>query len=367
MRIIHCSDLHLDADLRTRFDAASAAERRAELLGTFRRLCFYAKEKAVNAIMICGDLFDTGSPSPAAVRTVEDLILGCGDILFFYLRGNHDAGPALFRTRSRPDNLILFDSSWTSWELSGAGSAGRSICITGREPDSAPFTAPPLDPSALNIVMLHGQVRDGYASQDPESVPLSALRGCGIDYLALGHLHHYRSFALDERGTAAYCGTLEGRGFDECGNCGFILLEIDEAQSHITPRFIPFASRRIYSVECPVTGCASDTEVYERISRVLSASPASDADLVRLALTGELEYGCSPDPALIQREWEGRYHYFEYRNYARPVVHSEDFLCDATLKGEFVRAVSAADGLDDAERTMILRCGLRALSGESLF
>ena len=42
MKIIHCSDLHLDADLRTRFDAASAAERRAELLDTFRRLCFYA-------------------------------------------------------------------------------------------------------------------------------------------------------------------------------------------------------------------------------------------------------------------------------------------------------------------------------------
>ena len=103
------------------------------------------------------------------------------------------------------------------------------------------------------------------------------------------------------------------------------------------------------------------------VDALLRAELRDQRGALRLALTGELEYGCSPDPALIQREWEGRYHYFEYRNYARPVVHSEDFLCDATLKGEFVRAVSAADGLDDAERTMILRCGLRALSGESLF
>ena len=331
MKIIHCSDLHLDADLRTKYDAASAAERRAELLDTFRRLCRYAREEAVSAVLICGDLFDTASPSSSAVRTVEDLIIANSDLLFFYLRGNHDERPALFRTRRGPENLCLFGDDWTTWELSEDRDQGRRICITGREPSNAVLTSPELDPSCINIVMLHGQVREGYTAPDPESVPLSALR------------------------------------FDECGNCGFILLEIDEAQSHITPRFIPFASRRIYSVECPVTGCASDTEVYERISRVLSASPASDADLVRLALTGELEYGCSPDPALIQREWEGRYHYFEYRNYARPVVHSEDFLCDATLKGEFVRAVSAADGLDDAERTMILRCGLRALSGESLF
>ena len=50
-----------------------------------------------------------------------------------------------------------------------------------------------------------------------------------------------------------------------------------------------------------------------------------------------------------------------------PVIHSEDFLCDATLKGEFVRVVNAADGLDSRERTRILRCGLRALLGESLF
>ena len=34
---------------------------------------------------------------------------------------------------------------------------------------------------------------------------------------------------------------------------------------------------------------------------------------------------------------------------------------------EFVRVVNAADGLSDRERTRILRCGLRALSGDSLF
>ena len=49
------------------------------------------------------------------------------------------------------------------------------------------------------------------------------------------------------------------------------------------------------------------------------------------------------------------------------MIHSEDFLCDATLKGEFVRVVNAADGLEERERTRILRCGLRALSGETLF
>ena len=367
MKIIHCSDLHLDADLRTKYDAASAAERRAELLDTFRRLCRYAGEEDVSAVLICGDLFDTGSPSPSAVRTVEDLILGNSDLLFFYLRGNHDGRSALFRSRPKPDNLCLFGQDWTSWELSRSCEQGRRVCITGREPSNAVFTSPAPDPSCLNIVMLHGQVREGYTAPDPESVPLSALRGRGIDYLALGHFHHYRSFALDERGSAAYCGCLEGRGFDECGRCGFILIKTDENSHSLKTRFVPFASRSLYSIECPVTGCCSDTEIYERISRVLNASPASGPDLVRLELRGELEYGCSPDPVFISKEWEGRYHYFELKNSTEPVIHSEDFLCDATLKGEFVRVVNAAEGLGDRERTRILRCGLRALLGESLF
>ena len=377
MKIIHCSDLHLDADLRSRFDAESAADRRAELMNTFRRLCRQARELHARAVLICGDLFDTDAPSPSAVRAVEDLILTYSEILFFCLRGNHDSRSVLFRTREMPGNFRLFDSSWTVWELESGSeeqrSAGqrfaeqRKICIIGKEAGDGPFTPPPLDPSNVNIVMLHGQIREGMSASDPETVPLSALRGIGIDYLALGHLHSYRSFPLDQRGTAAYSGCLEGRGFDECGECGFVLLDTDTPSGRIRSRFIPFASRSLYRVPCDVSGCVSDAEVYERISSALSSSPAQARDLVRLELTGNLEYSCSPDPALIRAEWEDGYHYFDCVDNTVPVVHSEDFLCDATLKGEFVRIVSAAGGLDENERAAVLRCGLRALSGEPLF
>lgn len=387
MKIIHCSDLHLDADLRSRFDAESAADRRAELMNTFRRLCRQAREFHARAVLICGDLFDTDGPSPSAVRAVEDLVLAYSEILFFCLRGNHDSRSVLFRTREMPGNLRLFDNSWTVWELesgpeeqrsAGQLSTGqrfaeqrfaeqRKICIIGKGADDGPFTPPPLDPSDVNIVMLHGQIREGMSASDPETVPLGALRGIGIDYLALGHLHSYRSFPLDQRGTAAYSGCLEGRGFDECGECGFVLLDTDTSSGRIRSRFIPFASRNLYRVPCDVSGCVSDAEVYERISSALSSSPAQAKDLVRLELTGDLEYGCSPDPALIRAEWEDGYHYFDSVDNTAAVVHSEDFLCDATLKGEFVRIVSAAGGLDENERAAVLRCGLRALSGEPLF
>ena len=376
MKIIHCGDLHLDSDLRSKYDNASASERKTELLDSFRRLCGWARENSADAIMICGDLFDVEDPSSIAVRTVEDLILSNQNLLFFYLRGKHDARRALFGSRPRPDNLILFDSDWSQWELKSTADGGRSVCIAGREPGLSvsgsgqalsPFTAPCLDPSCLNIVMLHGQTVDGRTASDPETVPLGLLRGTGIDYLALGHLHHFRAFSLDERGTAAYCGCLEGRGFDECGECGFVLLDTGKNNTNLTIRFVPFSSRRLYRVPCDITGCVSNTEVFERAGAALRSSGAGERDLVRLELTGSLEYGCSPDPGLIIREWEDSFHYFEYRNCTDPVIHSEDFVCDATLKGEFVRTVNAAGDLCEEERMRVLRCGLRALSGKTPF
>lgn len=367
MKIIHCSDLHLDADLRSRFDSVSAAQRRAELMNTFMRLCRRAQEMKACAILICGDLFDTAAPSSSAVRAVEDLICSCSDVLFFYLRGNHDDISPLFSSRDLPGNFFLFGKEWTGWELESGAPGGRKVCITGKEPSAGSFTPPDLDPSNLNIVMLHGQVREGYTSPDPETLPLGALRGRGIDYLALGHLHSYRSFALDERGIAAYCGCLEGRGFDECGECGYILLDTDSVPGTVQSRFVPFASRRIFRVPCDITGCQNDAEVYSRIGDALSSSSAGEKDLVRLELTGGLEYGCWPDPAAVRMEWDDRYHYFDIADNTVPVIHSDDFICDATLKGEFVRTVSAADELDETDRARILRCGLRALSGGPLF
>ena len=54
-----------------------------------------------------------------------------------------------------------------------------------------------------------------------------ALKNKNIDYLALGHIHGYKEAPLDGRGKYCYPGCLEGRGFDECGKKGFVLLNIE--------------------------------------------------------------------------------------------------------------------------------------------
>ena len=93
----------------------------------------------------------------------------------------------------------------------------------------------------FNIVMLHGQdsVRPG-----EELIALPLLRNKSIRYLALGHIHSYKCEKLDLDGRYCYCGCLEGRGFDECGEKGFVLLDING--DRLSSEFIPFAYRKMH-------------------------------------------------------------------------------------------------------------------------
>ncbi len=48
------------------------------------------------------------------------------------------------------------------------------------------------------------------------------------------------------------------------------------------------------------------------------------------------------------------------------VINYEDYAKKASLKGEFVRLVSGDKSLSEEEKSEIIDCGLKALSGEDL-
>ena len=56
MKIIHCSDLHLDSKMETNLDKERARERKNEILLTFERMVQYAKENNVKIIIIAKNI-----------------------------------------------------------------------------------------------------------------------------------------------------------------------------------------------------------------------------------------------------------------------------------------------------------------------
>lgn len=89
MKLIHCADLHLGSRMESGLPPAKAQERRMELLHTFVNMVERASSEGVEAMLLCGDLFDTEQVS---VRTKE-----CGEK---YDRGTPGDHVLLFARKS---------------------------------------------------------------------------------------------------------------------------------------------------------------------------------------------------------------------------------------------------------------------------
>ena len=366
MKLIHCADIHLDSRMTAYLPPEKAKERRQEILGTFLRMIDYAAEHDVHHVLIAGDLFDDGNITALTRNAVISAIGAHPDIFFYYLRGNHDAEGLQESADTAPANLRLFGDTWTSYALDGEES--KRIVLTGAElsPENREILWNSLypDPRHVNLVMLHGALEEYDSRDGADAIPLGRLRGRGIDYLALGHYHGYREGQLDRRGRYCYAGCLEGRGFDECGDHGFVLLDIDDETYRISAEFVPFAKRTLLELPVDVSGLDTSAQMTEKIREELEGR-ADSSQLVKVVLTGEVPVECEKDTDFITSRFRDDYYWFRVKDMTGLFVDYRDFRLDASLKGEFVRTVESDETLSEERKAEIIRCGIRALMGES--
>ena len=355
MKIIHTSDIHLDSPLTSRLPSEKVRERRHELLSSFGRLVEEARLASAEAIIIAGDLFDSDRISKRALDTALGIIEGAKDITFFYLQGNHEGDAFVRLGNALPENLKVFGDEWTYYEAGDVTIAGRNKICEGM------FDSLSLSHERTNIVVLHGELRDRCSA--PETVGLKDAMGKGINYLALGHYHSYDTAVIDERGGAVYCGTPEGRGFDEVGDKGYVLLSASGGR--VLHSFRSFAKRRLHIIPLELDGAVRTAEIGERAERALKGIPASD--IVRLELCGRYFPSLWKDIDALVRDFGGRFYYFEIKDSSIIAINPEDYKHDMSLKGEFIRTVSADESLDEETKERIIACGINALMGEELF
>ena len=351
MKLIHTADLHLGAKNEAKLSPDRAKRRRTELLDTFERIAVLAEREGA-AVLIAGDLFDTAHPSRQTVGAVIATVRRHPTVRFFCLPGNHDGGE--FPSDDIPENLSLFGKELSHFSLGDVDVYGT----TATDGDLYDTLRP--DPTRKNVLLLHGAIKDG-GTPEAGTVVLSRLAERGIDYLALGHYHLSRVAALDARGVYAYSGTPEGRGMDEAGECGVLLLDTEE--SPVRPRLIKVARRTIhrFALDVPADGDPAETE--RRVERAIAPFPSED--LVRVELSGRV----SPDAPRLNTErltemFGKRFFFLEILDKTRPDIRPEQYADSLTLKGEFVRRVMAMEELDEDERNAILQVGLAALRGE---
>ena len=363
MKLLHCADLHLDSSLSMNFTEGRRKERRAELLNNFVRLSNYANDHEIFHILIAGDLFDMANVS----RTALDIVFGCirsnPHISYYWLKGNHD-GDCVYDS-DMPDNLYTFTDKWTSYELLRSGN--RSVMLYGvclNEQNSKACQQSFMgNPANINIVTLHGNVYDSIGNPEPDAVNLRCFKNKNVSYMALGHIHEYRTGILEGNTKFCYPGCLEARGFDEPGEHGFVVLDIDEDTGCIKDTFVEFARQHVFEVCADVTKTSDTEEIYRRVSEEISHTKAEPSDFIKVILKGLIDAESNLDTEYLKKALEGRFAAVRIDDDTKVYINPTLYRYDNTLKGEFVR-LTAGEDLPEADKGEIIKIGIKALKGE---
>ena len=357
MKFIHTADLHIDSKMESNLSSAKAKERKAELLHTFGRLAAYAAANNVTAVIIAGDMFDSPRATQRARNHIIDVIRSTPNVDFLYLAGNHDEG--VFEGEL-PPNLKSFGEDWTYFEYGDVTIAGARLGS-----DTGIYDRLKLSDSRVNIVAMHGQESNYSGGRDgAETVNLSALRSRYIDYLALGHVHSFKAGELDKRGVWCYSGCLEGRGFDECGDKGFVVLETAKGKP-VKAEFVPFAGRKLFEVEVDITGLTAVSQIEAKADDALAK--VDKGSLIKLCLAGTYTEDTQKDIKRYVEELNNRFYFAKAGDdRSRLAINIADYKDDVSLKGEFIRLVLAADGLGQTQTDTVICYGINALRGEDI-
>ena len=432
MKIIHCADIHLGSGISYIEDPAKRRERQDELLETYRRMFRYAVLNEIEAIIIAGDLFDTDQVAAPLMGAVIREIIDHPDISVYYLKGNHDVNiksgieniPNLhcftdvvkvysLHNNELPEMNDIHDihdlhgdtdvvSSLHNLDMIrndcvNVNIAGVELTTDNRDSfyDELNFA-----PEDFNILVLHGQLYENGGSNEL-AINKRLLQHRNIDYLALGHIHAYRSGGIDTRGIYCYPGCLEGRGFDECGSHGFVVLDIDTADGNCKRSFVEFARRKLHEIQVDITDMTGGAEILNSVEKSLDNARCPEQDMIRVELTGMVDQGLSPVCAYIKKVLSERYYYIKVKDATKKTysLHN-DANCNEKIHGlhndvnynekiyglhknkqmddksgrydrvsfrkMFTDTVRSKNDISEADREEIIRLGIMALNGEEL-
>ena len=360
IRVLHAADLHLDSPFEG-LSRDQAALRRGEQRGLLAKLALLAEREKAQVMLLAGDLLDSDSAFLETAEMIEQT-LGRLSIPVFIAPGNHDycSLRSPYTRLGQRQNIHIF----TGEDIRCVELPELGVRIWG-----AGFTAPtagPLlrgfqaerQPGVTDILVIHGDVGTKDSPYDPISE--AELADCGMDYVALGHIHSFSGPRRAGETCYAWPGCAEGRGFDECGDKGVILADVGPGSC--TLRFESLCSRRYERLDVDVSG-AADTA-----AAILTALGGRDTsrDIYRITLTGECE--AAPDLPRLQKALGDRFFHLELRDRTTLRRDLWESAGEDTLRGLFLTRLllqfEAAE--TEAERDRITRAaryGLMALDG----
>ncbi len=232
IKILHSADWQLGARFR-QFGATAGALRSARLT-TLRRSLEAARDRAVDACLIAGDLFEDNQVDDGLVAGVVQLFGEFASLPIYILPGNHDpnSGPeAVWNRRvflQAPPNVRVLREAGVV-DLGGAFLVASPLTqkLSTIDPSlKLAELARDLPADSIKIGITHGAPAiEGKHQPNDFPIALNAASRAGLDYLAIGHWHNW--LPDTDGGRIVMPGTPEPDQFDQdrSGNVAFVEIE----------------------------------------------------------------------------------------------------------------------------------------------
>ncbi len=283
LKILHTADWHLDSPFAGFPETQRILLRNEQwkIPGKIADLC---RREDCDMVLIAGDVFD-GEPTRETLRLLKKALTDCG-VPVLISPGNHDfCHPDSIWIQERwPENVFIFTGELESVTIQGLNCRiyGAAFHSMDCEPMLEAFQAEGKE--AYRIAVLHGD--PGQANSPYNPITVAQVRGSGLQYLALGHIHKAGAFQAG-RTLCAWPGCPMGRGWDETGDKGVCIVTLSERTDI---QAVSLDTLRFYELTVDIGDDA--------LSALEMALPASGGrDFYRISLTGSGEVDL---PALKQ-------------------------------------------------------------------
>ncbi|MET9123061.1 exonuclease SbcCD subunit D [Streptomyces sp. NPDC004528] len=217
MRLLHTSDWHLGRA----FHRVTMLGAQAEFIG---HLVTTVRERAVDAVVVSGDVYDRAVPPLAAVELFDDALHRLADlgVPTVMISGNHDSarrlgvgagliGRAGIHLRTEPSasgtpvvladahgdvalyGLPYLEPALVKDEFAVDRAGHETVLAAAMDRVRADLAGRP--PGTRSVVLAHAFVTGGAASDSERDITVGGVAAVpaavfdGVDYVALGHLH----------------------------------------------------------------------------------------------------------------------------------------------------------------------------------
>lgn len=217
-------------------------------------------------MFISGDLYEQQYIKQSTIEYINNLFKEIPNTRIFISPGNHDPyiKNSYYNKFNWSENVKIFSSKIEKVSTDEANIYGYGFDdFYCRECGLENFEIN--DKQKLNILIMHATL-DGSKTVEKPYNPISKqlLQSKGFDYIALGHIHKL-SYNDEPNQNIVYPGSTVSLGFDELGEHGMIVGELNE-EKKLKLEFLPLDEKEFKVTQLDVSEIYSKEELIEKIN-----------------------------------------------------------------------------------------------------